>query len=467
MWSVFSVVVAGELFKNRGRFIDALFCGIIKRQELKMSERIILKGGMICRSCGTMVGDVLIDGGLIVQVGGEVEAKDGDRVFDVKGMCVMSGLVDVHVHLREPGFSYKETIASGTRAAAKGGFTTVCSMPNLNPAPDTLDNLSEQLRLIGNDAVVKVVPYATITERRAGGEVVNMEALKPYVAAFSDDGSGVQSREVMERAMRCAAECDALVAAHCEVDELLNGGYIHDGEYAARGGHKGICSESEWREVERDIELAERTGCRFHVCHVSTKESVALVREAKRRGVEVTCETGPHYLTMCDMDLKEEGRFKMNPPLRSAADRDALVEGIKDGTVEIIATDHAPHAAEEKSRGLAGSAMGVVGLETSFAVVYSRLVKEGVISMERMAELMSENPRRIFGLGGGLTEGEAADVAVFDVEEEYAVDSREFVSMGKSTPFEGWKVQGRTMLTLVDGKTVYMDEKIKSRENYV
>ncbi|MBR6831682.1 MAG: dihydroorotase [Tidjanibacter sp.] len=423
-----------------------------------MIGRLILKGGTICRASGSEVGDVLVENGVVRQIGGTVELKDGDEVYDVAGKCVMSGLVDVHVHLREPGFSYKETIESGTKAAARGGFTTVCSMPNLNPAPDTLDNLSEQLKLIRDSAVVKVVPYGTITERRAGSQVVDMAAMKPYVAAFTDDGSGVQAEGVMELAMQKAAENDVLIAAHCEVESLLHGGCIHDGEFAAQNGFKGICSESEWREVERDIELAEKTGCRFHVCHVSTKESVELVRKAKERGLPVTCETGPHYLTMCDMDLKDEGRFKMNPPLRSAFDRAALIAGIKDGTVEIIATDHAPHSAEEKSRGLVGSAMGVVGLETSFAVVYSRLVKTGVITMERMVELMTDNPRRIFGLEGGLEVGAAADIAVFDTEVQYKVNPEEFVSMGKSTPFEGWDVQGCAVMTLVNGEVVYKAE---------
>ena len=399
--------------------------------------------------------DVVVCDGKIVQIAPEVAVAEGDKVVDCEGKVVMSGLVDLHVHLREPGFEAKETIATGTAAAAHGGFTTVCSMPNLNPAPDTVEHLQVQLDAIKRDAVVKVLPYATITRERYGRELVDFAALKPMVAGFSDDGSGVQSDDVMRAAMAEAVKADAIIAAHCEVNELLKGGYIHDGEYAAKHGHKGICSESEWQQIERDIELASECGCRYHVCHISTKESVELIRQAKQRGVKITCETGPHYLTMCDMDLQEEGRFKMNPPIRSAEDRDALVEGLKDGTIDVVATDHAPHTAEEKSRGLAGSAMGVVGLETSFAVIYTKLVREGVITLEKAVELMSEAPRKIFNLGGGLCEGQAADIAVFDLEAEFDVNPEDFHSKGRSTPFEGWHLWGECCLTMVDGKIVW------------
>ena len=399
--------------------------------------------------------DVVVCDGKIVQIAPEVAVAEGDKVVDCEGKVVMSGLVDLHVHLREPGFEAKETIATGTAAAAHGGFTTVCSMPNLNPAPDTVEHLQVQLDAIKRDAVVKVLPYATITRERYGRELVDFAALKPMVAGFSDDGSGVQSDDVMRAAMAEAVKADAIIAAHCEVNELLKGGYIHDGEYAAKHGHKGICSESEWQQIERDIELASECGCRYHVCHISTKESVELIRQAKQRGVKITCETGPHYLTMCDMDLQEEGRFKMNPPIRSAEDRDALVEGIKDGTIDVVATDHAPHTPEEKSRGLAGSAMGVVGLETSFAVIYTKLVREGVITLEKAVELMSEAPRKIFNLGGGLCEGQAADIAVFDLEAEFDVNPEDFHSKGRSTPFEGWHLWGECCLTMVDGKIVW------------
>lgn len=426
------------------------------------ASRIVLKGGRVFSGGKSFEADVVVCGDRIAEVTPEAAILPGDKVVDCRGRWVTAGLVDLHVHLREPGFSSKETIATGTAAAAHGGFTTVCAMPNLEPAPDSLENLRRETAIIERDAVVKVLPYATITRRRAGREIVDFAALKPYVAAFSDDGSGVQDDDMMLAAMRAAAANDCIIAAHCEVNSLLHGGYIHDGAYAAAHGHKGISSESEWRQIERDIRLAEQTGCRYHVCHISTKESVALIRDAKRSGVRITCETGPHYLTMCDADLREEGRFKMNPPIRSAADRDALIEGVQDGTIDVIATDHAPHTAEEKSRGLAGSAMGVVGLETSFAVIYTKLVMAGIISPERMIELMAEAPRRIFALGGGLAAGEKADIAVFDLDNEFTVDPATFLSKGRSTPFEGWRLHGQTILTLVDGRTAYRnDEKIR------
>lgn len=426
------------------------------------ASRIVLKGGRVFSGGKSFEADVVVCGDRIAEVTPEAAILPGDKVVDCRGRWVTAGLVDLHVHLREPGFSSKETIATGTAAAAHGGFTTVCAMPNLEPAPDSLENLRRETAIIERDAVVKVLPYATITRRRAGCEIVDFAALKPYVAAFSDDGSGVQDDDMMLAAMRAAAANDCIIAAHCEVNSLLHGGYIHDGAYAAAHGHKGISSESEWRQIERDIKLAAQTGCRYHVCHISTKESVALIRDAKRSGVRITCETGPHYLTMCDADLREEGRFKMNPPIRSAADRDALIGGVQDGTIDVIATDHAPHTAEEKSRGLAGSAMGVVGLETSFAVIYTKLVMAGIISPERMIELMAEAPRRIFVLGGGLAAGEKADIAVFDLDNEFTVDPATFLSKGRSTPFEGWRLHGQTILTLVDGRTAYRnDEKIR------
>ncbi len=420
--------------------------------------RVILKGGTVVRGGVSERADVAVKGSVIECVAPNIEPCEGDKVVDCTGRIVVAGLVDLHVHLREPGFSKKETVASGTVAAAHGGFTTVCSMPNLNPAPDSVENLKVQQAIIERDAVVKVLPYATITRERYGCELVDFEALAPMVAGFSDDGSGVQSEDVMRKAMAEAARTNSIIAAHCEVNDLLRGGYIHDGEYARQNGHRGICSESEWAQIERDIALAREADCRYHVCHISTKESVALIREAKRRGVKITCETGPHYLTMCDMDLQEEGRFKMNPPIRSAADRDALIEGLKDGTIDVVATDHAPHTADEKSRGLELSAMGVVGLETSFAVVYTHLVRKGVISLEKAVDVMSEAPRRIFGLGGGLAEGEQADIAVFDLDKEWIVEPEKFKSMGHATPFEGWHLWGECCLTMVDGKVAYKRE---------
>ena len=364
----------------------------------------------------------------------------------------------MHVHLREPGFTQKETIATGTAAAAHGGYTTVCAMPNLNPAPDSPATLGVELAAIGRDARVKVIPYGCITMgQRGAGELVDFAALAPDVVGFSDDGRGVQSEALMEEAMRRAAAVRKPIVAHCEVDDLLRGGYIHDGEYCREHGHRGISSESEWRQVERDIALAERTGCQYHVCHVSTRESVELVRRARACGLAVSCETAPHYLLLCDEDLQEEGRFKMNPPLRSRADRDALREGVLDGTIEVIATDHAPHTAEEKSRGLAGSAMGIVGLECAFPLLYTYLVKPGMLTLERLVELMSLNPRRIFGLGGGLQAGQPADFTVMDLGAEYEIDPAAFLSMGHATPFAGWRVGGRTMLTVVDGREAYRD----------
>ena len=398
-------------------------------------------------------GTLAVSDGRIVA---DAEPAPGDRVVDLSGRYIVPGLVDVHVHLREPGFTYKETIASGTAAAARGGYTTVCAMPNLNPAPDAPETLRVELDAIRRDARVRVLPYGCITRGQRGcGETVDFEALAPDVVAFSDDGRGVQSGELMEEAMRGAARVGRPIVAHCEVDELLRGGYIHDGDYCREHGHRGICSESEWRQVERDIALAEKTGCQYHVCHVSTKESVELVRRAKARGLKVSCETAPHYLLLTDADLQEEGRFKMNPPIRSAEDRAALVAGIQDGTIEVVATDHVPHSAEEKSRGLAGSAMGIVGLECAFGLLYEYLVVPGTISLERLVELMSVNPRRIFALGGGLEPGCAADFTVLDLDTRYTVDPATFRSAGRATPFEGWPVRGRAVLTVVGGETVY------------
>ena len=398
-------------------------------------------------------------GRLVVEAGRVVaDATPGpeDRIVDLGGLYLVPGLVDVHVHLREPGFPQKETIATGTAAAARGGYTTVCSMPNLNPAPDTPEHLERQLEIIRRDAVVRVKPYGTITVGQRGcGELTDFAALAPEVVGFSDDGRGVQSAELMEEAMRRAAAVGKPIVAHCEVDGLLRGGYIHDGAYCHAHGHKGISSESEWRQVERDIALAAKTGCRYHVCHVSTKESVELVRQAKVQGLRVSCETAPHYLLLCDEDLQEEGRFKMNPPLRSREDREALLAGVLDGTIEVVATDHAPHTDEEKSRGLAGSAMGIVGIETAFPLLYTGLVKPGILSLERLVELMSTSPRRIFRLEGGIDAGQEADFTVLDLGARWTIDPEEFLSKGHATPFAGREVEGRAVLTVVGGRAVY------------
>ena len=421
------------------------------------NTRTIIKDGFVV---GVGKQDIAITDGRISERGEHIEAKAEDRIIDAEGLVVAPAFVDVHVHLREPGYGYKERIATGTMAAARGGYTTVCSMPNLNPVPDSVENLKAQQEIIDRDAKIEVLPYAAITIGRKGEELVDMASLVGKVCAFSDDGSGVQVDGMMERAMTEAVKHDQLIAAHCEVEELLKGGYIHDGEYAKAHGHKGICSESEWEQVKRDIEIAERLGCRYHVCHISTKETVQLVREAKARGVKVTCETGPHYLIFTDMDLEEDARWKMNPPLRSAEDRAALVEGIKDGTIDMIATDHAPHSVEEKSRGLKDSAMGIVGLETAFAALNTHLVRKGVITMERLVELMSLNPRKVFRIAGGLNEGDRADVVLVDTEKEWRVDSEKFYSMGKISMFDGREMTGDVVMTLHRGEIVY-DNKTK------
>lgn len=375
--------------------------------------------------------------------GGELGA------FNSPEFAVFPGFCDVHVHFREPGFSYKETIASGSRAAARGGYTDVCTMPNLNPVPDSAEHLRRQQELIGRDACIHVHPYGAITVGQKGEQLADLAAMAGSCIAFSDDGRGVQSDELMRRAMEEAKHLGKMIVAHCEVNELLNGGYIHDGEYARLHGHKGICSESEWRQIARDLELVKQIGCAYHVCHISTKESVEIIRNAKKEGVNVTCETGPHYLILDDSCLREDGRFKMNPPLRSKEDRQALVEGILDGTIDMLATDHAPHSAEEKSKGLQKSAFGIVGIETAFPLLYTYLVKPGILSLERLVELLTVNPRRRFGIesNGAFT--------LWDLNAVSKIDPSEFLSMGKSTPFTGWEISGKCIATVCDGKIVY------------
>lgn len=419
------------------------------------NSKILICGANVWTPSGFAKLDVAIADGVVRAIDNHIEPATDDVVIEAEGKYLLPGLVDMHVHLREPGYGYKETIATGTAAAARGGFTTVCPMPNLNPAPDSTEHLAEQMAIIERDAVIEVLPYATITTARKGDECVDYEAMADCVAGFSDDGTGVQSEEVMAEAMRRIAPTGKLLAAHCEVESLLNGGYIHDGEWCKANGHRGICSESEWAEVKRDIELAEQTGCRLHICHISTAESVELVRQGKARGVKVTCETAPHYLALCDEDMREEGRFKMNPPLRSRADMEALRRGVADGTIDVIATDHAPHAAEEKSKGLEKSAMGVVGIETSLAATYTFMVVNSLISLEKMVEIMAINPRKLLGIGGGLTVGERADAVLVDLEKEFYVDKTDFLSMGCSTPFEGMNLRGIVWLTISGGKIVY------------
>ncbi|MBR0440877.1 MAG: dihydroorotase [Firmicutes bacterium] len=366
------------------------------------------------------------------------------------GFTVFPGFCDVHVHFREPGFSYKETILTGSMAAAAGGVTSVCAMPNLDPVPDSLEHLSAELEAIKKAGLIDVFPYGSITVGEKGEELADLDAMAPFVCAFSDDGRGVQSEGMMREAMKRAKALGKMIVAHCEVNDLLKGGYIHDGEYARAHGHRGICSESEWAQIVRDVRLSKETGCPYHVCHISTKESVDIIRKAKAEGVDVTCETGPHYLIMDDSWLQEDGRFKMNPPIRSAEDRDALIEGIKDGTIDMIITDHAPHSAEEKAKGLEKSAFGVVGLETSFSACYTHLVKTGIITLERLAELMITKPRERFGLPL-----DPMDLSVWDLDEKFTVDPARFLSKGRATPFEGMELYGACYLTLHQGRTVY------------
>lgn len=401
--------------------------------------------------------DISVRDGVVLSVSSCL-SDTSSTVIDFSDKFIFPGFVDVHVHLREPGFVYKEDVFSGTLAAAHGGYTTVFSMPNLKPTPDCLENLSLQLEAIKEKAQIEVIPYGTITVGESGEKLSDMEKIAPFVAAFSDDGRGVQSADLMEKAMLEAKRLGKKIVAHCEDNSLLNGGYIHDGEYARRNGHRGICSESEWGPIKRDVPLIEKTGVSYHVCHVSSKESVEVIREAKKRGVDITAETGPHYLTLNDSCLKDEGRFKMNPPIRSEEDRVALVEGIIDGTLDMIATDHAPHSAEEKSRGLEKSLMGVVGLETAFPILYTKLVKKGVIPLEKLIELMSVSPRKRFSVEGGIEIGKRADLTVFDLNKEYDVNPDDFLSKGKSTPFEGERVFGKCIMTMYGGKIVWQDK---------
>ncbi len=386
-----------------------------------------------------------------ISVSGGVSNGASDTVFEFNNCVVFPGFIDVHVHLREPGFSYKETIKSGSSACARGGYTSVCSMPNLNPVPDCLDNLNAQLDIIKSDAAINVLPYGSITVGQCGEKLSDMAAMADYICAFSDDGKGVQSAEMMKEAMLTAKSLGKMIVAHCEDNSLLNGGYIHDGKYARDNGHRGICSESEWKPIERDLKLAKETGCAYHVCHISTKESVDLIRKAKAEGVDVTCETAPHYLILSDKDMQEHGRFKMNPPLRDESDRLALIEGICDGTIDMIATDHAPHSADEKGRGLEKSAMGIVGIETAFPLMYTYFVKTNIITLEKLIELMSINPSKRFGIKSEIPD----NFTVFNLDKEYTINPDEFISMGRATPFEGYKVFGECLMTVNNGKIAW------------
>ena len=402
--------------------------------------------------------DILISDGIIAEISNDIAPDCADFVYNYENCYVFPGFTDVHVHLREPGFSYKETIKTGTMASARGGYTSVCSMPNLNPVPDSIPHLQEQIDIIDRDAVINVYPYASITVNQMGEELSDLVGMKEMCIAYSDDGRGVQSEEMMLNAMRIAKANNKMIVAHCEVNELLNGGYIHKGKYAEEHGHKGICSESEWKQIERDIELVKQTGCAYHVCHVSTKESVELIRQAKKDGVDITCETGPHYLVLSDKNLQEHGRFKMNPPLRDESDKKALIQGLLDGTIDMIATDHAPHSAEEKSKGLEKSNMGVVGIETAFSVMYTNFVKTNIITLEKLVELLSINANKRFNIGNEIKVGNKADLTIFDLNDKYVVNPDDFLSKGKSTPFEGTEVYGKCKMTICNGNIVWEDK---------
>lgn len=417
--------------------------------------RLLLKEVSVLGSSGMERRWVLVDDGRIVSLSKEAPQVSGARVMELNHGCLFPGFVDVHVHLREPGFSYKETIATGTRAAARGGFTSVCPMPNLKPVPDNLEHLQPELEAIRRGAAVHVYPYGAITVGEKGETLAALEELAPHIVAFSDDGKGVQRDERMKEAMARAKALGKIIVAHCEDESLLNGGYIHDGAYAAAHGHRGNPSASEWKQVERDLELVRETGCAYHVCHVSTKETVELIRRAKAEGLDVSCETAPHYLVFNDSMLQEDGRFKMNPPIRSEADRQALIAGLLDGTVDMIATDHAPHAREEKDKGLEKSFFGIVGLETAFPVLYTHLVKPGILRLDKLVELLHTNPAKRFGIGAPLEEGAAADFTVFDLEDRYTIDPADFLSMGKSSPFAGQEVFGRCLLTVAGGEIAW------------
>jgi len=418
---------------------------------------LLLSGGFVYQEGQFSRCDVAIDGQRIALISPNISSISFDHVLQFNDCFIIPGLLDVHVHLRQPGFSYKETVATGTLAAARGGYTAVCAMPNLDPCPDSPEHLALEQQIIDNDAIIDVYPYACITHGQRGKELVDIETLAPRVIGFSDDGRGVQDIGLMREAMNRVAASGSIIAAHCEDETLLNGGYIHDGDYARKHWHTGIPSASEYKQLERDLELVRDTKCRYHVCHVSTKESVGLIRAAKQDGLPVSCETAPHYLLLCDSDLRDEGRFKMNPPLRSEADRDALVQGLTDGTVDMIATDHAPHSAAEKNRGLKDSVFGITGLETAFRILHTRLVSAGVITIQQLVEKMSVVPREIFNIGGGIEVGQRADMCVIDPDITSTIDSAAFYSMGKATPFDGMYTLGDIAATISGGKVVWQN----------
>ena len=426
-------------------------CDIMREKK----QNYLLSGATLCRADGAFPSDILIVDGLIAEISPNIPHRQDVTQLQLNDFHIFPGFVDVHVHLREPGFLYKETIHTGTEAAARGGFTAVCAMPNLNPCPDNLRNLQTQLDLINKYAKVDVKPFGTITKGQKGEKLADFAELSPLVAAFSDDGYGIQEETLMESAMLSAKKHGKIIAAHCEDNSLLNGGYIHDGTYARKHSHRGISSESEWRQVKRDLDLAAKTGAAYHICHISTKESVKLLREAKAAGLDVSAEVSPHHLLLCDEDISEDGRFKMNPPLRSKADKDALVSALLDGVIDMIATDHAPHSAEEKSFGLKGSAMGVAGLETAFQVLYTNLVLSGYCSLEKLIMWLHKAPLERFGIGHALAVGQPANLTVFDLKQNYTINPDDFLSKGKSTPFANHDVKSVCKLTVVNGNPVF------------
>lgn len=417
---------------------------------------LLLKNANIYLNSSFFKRDILIKNGIIVDIGTSIPSFDNTKIFDFENKYIFPGFVDVHVHLREPGFIMKETIETGTKAAAHGGYSAVCSMPNLNPVPDSVDNLKLQLDIIDKTACIKVIPFGSITVGEAGKQLSDMLGMAPFVAGFSDDGRGVQNDNMMKRAMLTAKALNKVISAHCEVNELVRGGCINNCEFARQHNIPGICNESEWKQIERDIALAKEIGCKYHVCHISTKESVKLIRKAKSEGVNITCETSPHYLVLDDSMLENDGKFKMNPPLRSKEDRAELIRGLQDGTIDMIATDHAPHTNEEKSKGLKDSLMGIVGIETAFPVLYTELVKKEMITLEKLCEVMSVNPAKRFNIDFGIECGKKANITVFDLEEEYKIDTADFLSKGKCTPFEHKHVYGKCLMTISEGELVWI-----------
>lgn len=450
------LVLSGKVSKGLDR-LNLIWYNTQDRNKGGCDVKTLLKGARVYDRGALIPMDMEITDGVVTAREPSLVPTGDERIFELNGLVVFPGFVDVHVHLREPGFSYKETIATGSAACAHGGYTTVCAMPNLSPAPDSAEHVAVEQALIDADSVIRVLPYATITEGQKGeGRVIDMAGLASSVCGFSDDGRGVKDQATMREAMEKCKAAGSLIAAHCEDMSLIpKGAGVHAGRWAAEHGLPGIPSSSEWVPIKRDIALCKETGCDYHVCHVSTKESVALIRQAKAEGINITCETGPHYLLLCEDDMQDEGRFKMNPPLRAAEDRDALIAGLLDGTIDMIATDHAPHAAEEKSKGVTGSAMGVVGIESAFPLLYTYLVKTGVLTLAQLVEKMTDAPRKRFHLDGGIQVGDACELTVFDLEEEAVVDPAQFLSKGKATPFEGWKVQGVCKLTLWGDKVAY------------